>query len=110
MKTIFEVIADPTRRQILDLLLQRPHLVGELVHELKITQPGVSKQLRLLRAVGLVDVRPDGQKRWYVLRAESLQELDQWLAAYRQTWSDRHDRLDDYLRRRQDKEAHNDDP
>ncbi len=97
MMMIFDVIADPTRRRILDLLLQQPRLVGELVDALGITQPGVSKQLRVLRDAGLVDVHPDGQRRKYVLNAEPLQEIDRWLADYRDMWSARFDRLDDYL-------------
>jgi len=107
MMTIFDVIADPTRRRILNLLLQRPHLVGELVDELKISQPGVSKQLRVLREVGLVHVQQEAQRRWYILRPEPLKEIDLWLAAYRQSWSERFDNLDDYLRRLQEEEQDN---
>lgn len=110
MTTIFDVIADPTRRRILDLLLQRPHLVGELVDQLEISQPGVSKQLRVLRDAGLVRVRQDAQRRWYVLRPEPLQEIDQWLAAYRESWSERFDNLDDYLRKLQEEEQDDDNP
>lgn len=96
--TIFDVIADPTRRQILDHLLKRPHLVGELVAMLDMSQPGVSKHLRILREVGLVTVQQDAQRRWYVLQPKPLQEVDQWLAGYRQSWLDRFDKLDSYLR------------
>ena len=106
--TIFDVVADPTRRRILDLLLQRPHLVGQLVDELGISQPGVSKQLRVLREAGLVHVRQEAQRRWYVLRPEPLQELDLWLAAYRQSWSERFDNLDEYLQKLQEEEQDND--
>jgi DNA-binding transcriptional ArsR family regulator len=108
MTTIFDVIADPTRRHILDLLLQRPHLVGELVEALDISQPGVSKQLRVLREAGLVHVRKDAQRHLYVLRPEPLQEIDQWLAAFKQSWSERFDNLDDYLRSLQDQEQDHD--
>ena len=108
MMTIFDVIADPTRRRILDLLRQRPHLVGELVDALEISQPGVSKQLRILREANMVDVRQDAQRRWYVLRPEPLQELDDWLADYRNMWSDRHEALDDYLKKMKDEEQEND--
>ncbi|MEP7285197.1 MAG: metalloregulator ArsR/SmtB family transcription factor [Chloroflexota bacterium] len=97
MSTIFEVLAEPTRRDILDLLRQRPHLVGELVEQLKLSQPLVSKHLRVLREAGLVEVRQDAQRRWYELRFEPLIELDTWLTAYRQLWEARFDRLDDYL-------------
>ncbi len=95
--SIYEVVAEPNRRQILDMLLERPHLVGEFAEELGISQPGVSKHLRTLRKAGLVQVRRDAQRRWYELRPEPLREIDQWLASYRQTWSERYDRLDDYL-------------
>lgn len=104
MTEIFDIISDPTRRKILDLLLQRPHLVGELVDELNISQPGVSKQLRILREAGLVSVQRDGQRRWYVLQAEPLSEIDHWLAGYRKKWSDRHNRLDAYLQQLQAQE------
>lgn len=109
MTTIFDVISDPTRRRILDLLLQRPHSVGELVEALDISQPGVSKQLRLLREAGLVHVEKEAQLRWYHLNPEPLQELDRWLDAYRKSWSERHRRLDAYLESLQTKEKANDD-
>ena len=84
MTTIFETLADPTRRQILELLRERPRLVGELTDLLGISQPGVSKQLKVLRDVGLVSVRQDAQRRWYELRPEPLAEIDAWLEPYRQ--------------------------
>lgn len=102
--TIYDIVADPTRRRILDLLRMRPHLVGELVDDLKISQPGVSKQLRILRETGLVDVRQDGQRRWYELRPEPLAELDEWLDPYRSLWDERFQKLDDYLRKIQQEE------
>lgn len=108
MSTIFDVVADPTRRRILDLLLQRPHSVGELVDELAISQPGVSKQLRLLREAGLVHVQKEAQLRWYHLNPDPLQELDGWLDAYRTSWSERYNRLDAYLQTLQSKENEND--
>lgn len=108
MTEIFDIIADPTRRKILDLLLQRPHMVGELVDELGISQPGVSKQLRILREAGLVSVKQDGQRRWYVLQPEPLAEIDRWLIAYRKKWSDRHDRLDSYLQQIQQQQREQD--
>jgi DNA-binding transcriptional ArsR family regulator len=97
MITIFDVIADPTRRRILDLLRERPRLVGELVDALAISQPGVSKQLRVLREAGLVRVQRDAQRRLYELQPEPLLEVDTWLSDYRQLWEARFDRLDDYL-------------
>src|SRR5438477_4399716 len=97
MMTTFEALADPTRRRILDLLRERPRLVGELVDLLEISQPGISKHLRVLREVGLVHVRHDAQRRWYELRPEPLAELDAWLESYRHLWTASLDRLDNYL-------------
>ncbi|MFI6597382.1 ArsR/SmtB family transcription factor [Nonomuraea sp. NPDC050536] len=79
----FDVLAEPARRKILDLLLQRPRLVGELSAELGLTQPGTSKHLRVLREAGLVTVRKDAQRRWYELRPQPLADIDAWLAPYR---------------------------
>ena len=107
MKTIFDALADPTRRHILELLRERPHLVGELTELLGMSQPGVSKHLRVLREVGLVQVRKDAQRRWYELRLEPLVEVDTWLEAYRRLWDDRFDRLDNYLQKLQTKEKKN---
>lgn len=97
MTTTFEALAEPTRRRILDLLRERPRLVGELVDLLEMSQPLISKHLRVLREAGLVNVRQDAQRRWYELRPEPLAELDQWLAAYRHLWEERFNRLDDFL-------------
>lgn len=97
MATIFEALADPTRRRILDLLRVRPRLVGELVATLAISQPLMSKHLRVLREVGLVLVRQDAQRRWYELRPEPLIEVDAWLSSYRHLLTERFDRLDEYL-------------
>ena len=108
MTTIFEVIADPTRRRILDLLLQRPHSVGELVEAIDISQPGVSKQLRLLREAELVHVHKEAQRRWYHLNPDPLKELDSWLDAYRKSWSERYSQLDAYLHVLQNREIEND--
>ena len=95
----FDALADPTRRRILDLLLERPRLVGELTDELGLSQPGTSKHLRVLREAGLVVVRPDAQRRWYELRTEPLAEIDAWLTPYRRFWNAR---LDDLERRLDD--------
>jgi DNA-binding transcriptional ArsR family regulator len=108
METVYDALVDPTRRHILDLLRERPRLVGELTELLGISQPGVSKHLRLLRKVGLVRVRKDAQRRWYELRPEPLAELDAWLEPYRHLWDARFDRLDDYLKKLQTKENKND--
>lgn len=110
MVTIYEALAEPMRRRILDLLRERPHAVGELVTVLEQSQPLVSKHLRVLREVGLVRVRQDAQRRWYELRMEPLVELDAWLASYRHLWTEGLERLDEYLveLQAQDKE-HDDD-
>jgi DNA-binding transcriptional ArsR family regulator len=93
----FEVLAEPTRRRILDLLRERERSVGELVARLTISQPGVSKHLRVLREAGLVEVRTDAQRRWYGLRAEPLTEIDAWLEPYRRLWGGRLDALERHL-------------
>jgi DNA-binding transcriptional ArsR family regulator len=95
--TAFAALAEPSRRQILDLLRERERSVGELVDRLRISQPGVSKHLRVLRAAGLVHVRPDGRRRVYVLRAAPLAEMDAWLAPYRRHWTERLDALERHL-------------
>jgi DNA-binding transcriptional ArsR family regulator len=97
MATTFEVLAEPTRRRILDLLRERERSVGELVDRLTISQPGVSKHLRVLREARLVEVRTDAQRRWYGLRAEPLTEVDAWLEPYRRLWADRLDALERHL-------------
>lgn len=108
MTTLFEVIADPTRRQILDLLRIQPRTVGELVEHCGISQPGVSKHLRILRDAGLVSVRQDAQRHWYELDPRPLKVIDQWLDTYRQLWDSRLDRLEDYLRELQQQERQDD--
>jgi DNA-binding transcriptional ArsR family regulator len=95
--TTFEVLAEPTRRRIVELLLGGARPVGELVELLGISQPGVSKHLRVLRDGGFVDVRADAQRRFYELRPGPLAELDAWLAPYRRLWSDRLDALERHL-------------
>jgi DNA-binding transcriptional ArsR family regulator len=93
----FEVLAEPNRRRILDLLRIEERPVGELVRELSVSQPAVSKHLRVLREAGLVTVRPEAQRRVYGVRAEPLRAMDEWLAPYRKLWSKRLDRLERHL-------------
>jgi DNA-binding transcriptional ArsR family regulator len=95
--TTFEVLAEPTRRRILDLLRDREWSVNELVDDLEVSQPGVSKHLRVLRDAGLVRVRQDAQRRWYGLDPVPLAEIADWLEPYRQLWSDRLDALERHL-------------
>jgi DNA-binding transcriptional ArsR family regulator len=93
----FDVLAEPTRRRILDLLVQDELPVGDLVATLNISQPGVSKHLRVLREAGLVEARTDAQRRIYRVRPEPLAEIDAWLAPYRRLWSTRLDALERHL-------------
>jgi DNA-binding transcriptional ArsR family regulator len=95
--TTFEVLAEPNRRRILDLLRGEERPVGELVAALGISQPGVSKHLKVLRDAGLVAVRSDAQRRLYRVRTEPLRALDDWLAPYRALWDDRLDDLERHL-------------
>jgi len=95
--TTFEVLAQPIRRSILDMLRDGEHLVGDVVESLGLTQPLTSKHLRVLRDTGFVTVRVDGPRRWYRLRVEPLVELDDWLAPYRWMWESRLDQLGEYL-------------
>jgi DNA-binding transcriptional ArsR family regulator len=97
MTTTFEVVAEPTRRRILDLLRERSRPVGELVELFGLSQPLVSKHLRVLRDAGLVRVRQDAQRRWYELRPEPLVEVDTWLEPYRRLWADSLDALERHL-------------
>ncbi|WP_315660423.1 metalloregulator ArsR/SmtB family transcription factor [Amycolatopsis sp. PS_44_ISF1] len=95
----FDVLAEPRRRSILDLLRDGERSVGELVEELELSQPAVSKHLRVLREAGLVTVRVAAQRRCYRLRPEPLAEVDAWLAPYRRFWSGRLDALERHLDR-----------
>ena len=93
----FAVLAEPSRRRILDLLRDRERSVGELVDDLALSQPGVSKHLRVLREAGLVEVRAEAQQRLYKLRPEPLAELDAWIEPYRRFWAGRLDALETQL-------------
>ncbi len=93
MPTAFDVLAEPTRRRILDDVRDRERSVGELVERLHVSQPGVSKHLRVLREAGLVDVRQDAQRRLYRAAPEPLAEIDEWLEPYRKLWNERLDAL-----------------
>jgi DNA-binding transcriptional ArsR family regulator len=97
----FEAIAEPNRRQILDLLKGGERPAGELVDALAISQPGVSKHLKLLREAGLVRVRADGQRRLYSLEPRQLAEIETWLRPHLNFWRDRLDALEDHLEREQ---------
>jgi DNA-binding transcriptional ArsR family regulator len=96
---VLDAIAEPTRRRILDAIREGERSVGELVEQVGMHQPGVSRHLKVLRDAGLVDVRQDAQRRLYRLRPEPLMELDAWLEPYRAEWAGRLDSLERHLRR-----------
>jgi DNA-binding transcriptional ArsR family regulator len=89
----FQTIADPTRRQIIEVLRSGEQQVNDVVAELHIHQSGVSRHLRILLEAGFVRVRPEGQRRYYSLRPEPFRKLDGWLAAYRELWEARLNRF-----------------
>jgi DNA-binding transcriptional ArsR family regulator len=93
----FNAVAEPRRRQIVDVLAGGEHHVNELVRELGLPQPQVSKHLRVLREVGVVEVREDGRRRLYRLNGHALKPIHDWVRAYEQTWAERFDRLDGVL-------------
>src|SRR5438309_279073 len=98
MQATLSALAEPNRRQIVELLRRKPRAVGEIADRLGLRQPQVSKHLRVLSEAGLVQVRPMAPQRIYRLRAQPLKELDDWLAPYRRTWDERFEQFDDVLR------------
>jgi DNA-binding transcriptional ArsR family regulator len=99
MESVFEIIAEPNRRAILSLLVLSQQSVGEIERQLRMPQPAVSKHLRVLREAGFVESTVDAQRRLYRLKPEPLQELDAWLAQFRQFWSEHVDALERHLDR-----------
>lgn len=99
VQTIFDIIAEPNRRAILGLLVSAEQSVGEIERRLHLPQPAVSKHLRVLRDAGLVECTVDAQRRLYRLKPEPLEELDAWLAPFRQFWSAHVDALERHLDR-----------
>jgi DNA-binding transcriptional ArsR family regulator len=97
MSTAFAVLAEPSRRHIVELLADGPRSVNDLVEHLGLSQPGTSKHLRVLREAGLVTVRPEAQRRLYALNPAPLAELDAWLAPYRRLWERSLDALERHL-------------
>jgi DNA-binding transcriptional ArsR family regulator len=93
MDAVLRALADESRRTMLDALTRGPATAGELAALLPIARPGVSRHLRVLREEGLVEVRPEAQRRVYSLRPEPLAELDEWLGRYRALWQQRFDAL-----------------
>jgi DNA-binding transcriptional ArsR family regulator len=99
VESVFEIIAEPNRRAILSLLVSSQQSVGEIERQLRMSQPMVSKHLRVLREAGFVESTVDAQRRLYRLKPEPFQQLDDWLAPFRQFWSDHVDALERYLDR-----------
>lgn len=97
---MFQVLADPTRRRLVEALRSGERSVGELVEQVRIGQPGVSRQLAILHAARFVVVRPEGRRRMYSLREEPFRELGDWVTGYRQIWEARLDRFEAALDRR----------
>ena len=102
----FNAVAEPRRRQILDVLAGGERPVNDLVHELGLAQPQVSKHLRVLREVGAVDVRDEGRQRLYRLNGHALKPIHDWITPFERSWSERFDALDDVLEELKQKEAH----
>src|ERR1700757_1894981 len=101
---VFNAIAEAHRRDILDTLITGEKAVGEIVNDLSMSQPQVSKHLRVLSEVGLVRCRAEGRRRLYRLEPARLRPLHEWLGKYEQAWNDRLDRLDGYLKELQERE------
>jgi len=99
VESVFDIIAEPNRRAILSLLVSSQQSVGEIERQLRLSQPAVSKHLRVLRDAGFVESTVDAQRRLYRLRPEPLQELDAWLAQFRRFWSAHVDALERHLNR-----------
>jgi DNA-binding transcriptional ArsR family regulator len=100
---VFQALADPTRRRIVEALLAGEQQVGDVVLRAGIHQSGVSRHLRILSEAGFVSMRPDGQRRLYALKAAPFQELDEWLRGYRALWDARLDRFEAALERKNQK-------
>lgn len=98
---VFQVLADPTRRRIVECLRDGEQQVGDVVEKAGVHQSGVSRHLRILAELGFVSMRPDGQRRLYALKPEPFQELDQWLTQYRSLWESRLDRFEAALKKKQ---------
>jgi DNA-binding transcriptional ArsR family regulator len=99
MESVFEIIAEPNRRAILSLLVLSEQSVGEIERQLRMTQPTVSKHLRVLREAGFVESTVDAQRRLYRLKPQPFQQLDAWLAQFRRFWSAHIDALERHLDR-----------
>jgi len=101
----FEILADPTRRRIVDVLRSGECAVNDIVERVDIHQSGVSRHLRILSEAGFVQVRPEGSQRFYSLRAAPFRELDEWVSRFRSLWEARLDRFGEALERKRKKES-----
>jgi DNA-binding transcriptional ArsR family regulator len=104
---VFNAIAEPQRRAVLDLLAQGERSVNEIAEALALRQPQVSKHLRVLKEVGLVSVRSEGQQHFYKIQADRLKPIHEWVKPFEQLWNERFDRLAEYLKELQAKEKNN---
>jgi DNA-binding transcriptional ArsR family regulator len=95
---VFNAIAEPQRRAILNLLAQGERSVNDIAAELELKQPQVSKHLRVLKEVDLVSVRSEGQQHFYKIKADGLKQIHEWVKSFEQLWNERFDRLDAYLK------------
>lgn len=102
---VFQALADPTRRRIVEVLRAGEQQVGDVVAKAGVHQSGVSRHLRILFESGFVSVRPDGQRRLYALKPEPFQELDGWLSGYRELWEARLDRFESALQKKRQARA-----
>jgi DNA-binding transcriptional ArsR family regulator len=102
---VFEILADPTRRRIVEVLRSGEHAVNDIVEQVGIDQSGVSRHLHILQKAGFVEVHPDGPKRIYALRPEPFNELETWLRQYQQSQRESFSRLDAHLERMRKKEV-----
>ena len=109
MADVFQVLADPTRRRIVEELRRGERAVGELVAVMEIGQPGVSRQLAILEGADFVAVRPDGRRRLYSLKPQRFRELSEWVTGYRAIWEPRLDRMSAELERRRRQRRKSDD-
>jgi DNA-binding transcriptional ArsR family regulator len=107
MNATLTALAEPNRLHIVELLVGGPRPVGEIVDQLRLRQPQVSKHLRVLSDAGLVEVRPLAQQRIYSLKSQPFLELDEWLGSYRRLWKERFVRFDEILQELQEKEKDN---
>lgn len=103
VQAVFDVLAEPSRRAILEQLSRGEQCVGDLEHQLELSQPAISKHLRVLREAGFVDARVEAQRRVYRIRMEPLMALDQWLEQYRRQWNTALDALERHLDRMPDR-------